>query len=243
MSERVERVVAVGDIHGRPHPGLEEAIAACKPDVLVLGGDTFNAGQYSSHPKSYQEPVENFKEEYARMRAFMQSLSYIPKIKVMRGNHDDWPFRKLQNPDLEMFWNDPLDQLVEDLDNCEVVRTKLKSRETDTIINETPYVYIYKSVWFSHANLTSCMKLNEWYDKWRDRLAIKPVVALVQFHTHKWRSAKERGRWIAEPGMGADPCVEAYKVNYNANWEPGVPGFLYMEFMGNELTKFEPKVL
>jgi hypothetical protein len=163
----------------------------------------------------------------------------------MRGNHDDWAWRKLP-PGMKKFWKDPLELVSEGVPNASIVKTKFKTKKGGKSITESPYAYIYNDVWFSHANHLSCEKLSTWYDNWRDTLAIsRPMAALVQHHTHAFRHIVINGgtRHLVEPGMGADPCAEAYKISYQNKWRPGVPAYLYLEFENGKLKLLEPKLL
>ncbi|MCC7451756.1 MAG: metallophosphoesterase, partial [Anaerolineae bacterium] len=248
----VRRVVAVGDLHGAPSAGLLAAIINLQPDIVVVGGDLTNQQQVSPHAQtpSKQRQQLTLREELARVRAYLETiLTQLPQtvILIMRGNHDDWAYRKVAEllpPYLLDFFQDPLDVLLAGLPES---RVELVTSEWSAYtpagsaeeFGQSQYMLILGDTLFSHANFTSgqeggaVRKLHQWlYDKgWADYLGMPKLRVLCQFHGHKIAHLRPHGglmHWI-EPGMACDPAVEAYKAEYKTSWGPGAQGGLYLE--------------
>lgn len=246
------RIVAVGDLHGAPSAPLLAALIALQPDIVVVGGDLTNQQQVSPHVQtpSKQRQQLTLREEMARVRAYLETiLMELPQavILIMRGNHDDWAYRKaaeLLPAYLLDFFQDPLDVLLAGLpeSRVELVTSEWAAHTPAGNIEEfgqSQYMLILGDALFSHGNFTSgqeggaVRKLHQWlYDKgWTDYLGMPKLRVLCQFHGHKIAHLRPHGglmHWI-EPGMACDPAVENYKAEYKVSWSPGAQGGVYLE--------------
>jgi hypothetical protein len=248
----VRRVAAVGDLHGAPSAGLLAKLIALQPDIIIIGGDLTNQQQVSPHaqPPLKQRQQLTLREELARIRAYLETLLVeLPRARllIMRGNHDDWAYRKaaeLLPPYLLDFFTDPLDVLLAGLPQNRVERVASEwlacaPSGNTAEFGQSQYMLILGDALFSHANFTAGVeggavrKLHQWlYDKgWADYLGMPKLRVLCQFHGHKIAHLRPHGglmHWI-EPGMACDPAVEAYKAEYKTSWGPGAQGGLYLE--------------
>lgn len=234
VPDKVRKAVVCGDIHGRPNAALFRVIADENPDLIVIGGDVYDAAQASSHGKLPGERRDSFKDEVARVRVGLEYLldNTRARLIVIRGNHDDRIYKRLSEllPDylLDLF-PDPLQLLIQDLPRCEL--SKVRWQFNAAPLADTAYVALVGDMLVSHLDKTgteagdAVKKLAVWIDGWRRTLNCDPVV-LVQTHAHKkailWQDSGNRV--LIEPGIAAEPMIEGYKVQYGAKWKPASVG-------------------
>lgn len=235
-------VVAIGDLHGNPHPALLQLIIAAKPDLIIVGGDVYDQAAFSNHPKGYGEQVEAFELEQCRIRAWFETVLARTKAKViiMRGNHDDRFYKQLLGllpAHFMPFVKDPLDVLIADIpsDRIEVHGIQVQMHHPSLPPEELGrmhYMMPLGDALLSHANFTggetttAVEKLQKWVNNWRQPLGWPDMALLVQFHTHQWVYLKPKAGFVTlvEPGMGGMPAVEGYKIGYQSKWRPGTLG-------------------
>lgn len=243
---KLRAIVAVGDLHGNPHPALLPHIIALQPDLIAIGGDAFDLAKFSAHPKEWGERSEEFEAELRRLVAYIEILLTKTKamIIIMRGNHDNRVYRMLSDlipGHLLQFIKikDPLQLLVDGLNSP---RVSLNMQQVTAHAPRIPEVELGKSAYLlplgdavlSHNNFTggepgqAALKLQKWSDEWHQYLGWAEPRLLVQFHVHQWSFQFKRGGHLClvEPGMGGSPAIESYKTGYASKWKPGTLGAL-----------------
>lgn len=234
LPTRERKVVCMGDIHGRPNRALFQTICDENPDLIVIGGDVFDAAQANNHAKLPGDKQEAFKDEVSRVRVALEYLldNTPARLTVIRGNHDDRIYKRLSEllPEylLDLF-PDPLQLLIQDLPRCEL--SKVRWTFNGQPFADSAYVVVVGDMLVSHLDKTgteagdAVKKLATWIDGWRRTLECDPRV-LVQFHAHKrailWQDSGNR--LLIEPGIAAEPMVEGYKGQYSAKWKPASVG-------------------
>ena len=240
VSSRV--VVAIGDLHGNPHPALLKLVAEQKPDLIIIGGDVYDQAQFSAHPKGWLEEKEQFHLEQKRILAYFQTLLSLTdaQIVVMRGNHDDRLFRRLVDllpTDYLQYYNDPIQILADTIDDprltVNATAVSMKSpRMPEVEAGKIAYLYVEGDAFFSHLNFSggqpgaAVKKFSDWMTDWHKVLGLPEPVLCVQFHTHQWSYAFPRAGYLClvEPGFAGLPNIEGYKIGYHAKWKPGTLG-------------------
>lgn len=238
----IRTIVAVGDLHGNPHPAMLPLIIGQKPDLIIVGGDIYDQAAFSTHPKGYGEKTEAFENEQVRVRAWYETLltHTLADMITMRGNHDDRFFKQLMDllpPHFLPFVTDPLDVLFAGLptERCKIHSTDARMHHSslpDEAMGKLTYMLPLGDALLSHANFTggetttAVEKLAKWVGNWYQPLGWPDPSLLIQFHTHQWVYLRPRAgmRVLAEPGMAGMPAVEGYKIGYQSKWRPGTLG-------------------
>lgn len=251
----VRQVAAVGDFHSRPDPAVLAALVRSDPDVLVIGGDMFDNQYASRHPSETrrehrQKVAYGLQDEMAANRAALELLLEETRadIRVMRGNHDQWPLKTVVGTALEWLvevYRDPLETVVDALgERVQLVgfevRYRLPSGHTVETGHDNEFMYVLDDVLFSHLNFTTSQtetgvsKLyRHWFSKWRLTLGLADVRVFVHFHVHSRNLQNVDGGHITliEPGMGGTPAAEGYKHSYQQKWRPSVQGMVrFMQY-------------
>lgn len=247
------RVIALGDLHGLPHPTLIGRIVNWQPDIIIIGGDLLDAGQANPHAKfPHEKGGDPYRDEAARVRACLQTFldKTTAKIFVMRGNHDDRWYKRAAEvlPEyLLEFFRDPLELLVYGLGSrVEMVKTQWIVEQPDGALSDlgqSAYMMTLGDALFSHGDFSgtnggdAVRKLHTWVGKWRKSLNMDPSV-YVQFHCHQQSMTAFDGGHVllVEPGMAADPAAETYKIGYTLKWKGGIVGAvcMYQEYTNGE---------
>jgi hypothetical protein len=230
------KCVAFGDLHGSPSIELLKQIDYKNIDVLIVGGDILDLAALSTHAPYRNQSHRSVKSEVASVRAYLEYVrNENPSIHIilMQGNHDDRYLRKLYEvvpePLRELF-NDPLELVIEGLENCTIAETLIHLGETQ--VGKTSYLYPFGDILFSHGDFLSAEKLEKWYSDWRKVSNLGDFRYYVQFHTHKMRHEICHGglTHLIEPGMAGTRDTEEYKIiGQKLKWKPGVPGFMSFE--------------
>jgi predicted phosphodiesterase len=245
------KVVALGDVHGRPNAELVDVIIAEQPDIIVVGGDVLDAAMLSKHGRQINEKRTVLRDEFEAGRSFLTRLSQETHadIKVIRGNHDDRAYRVmsdlLQNDwayqiisetlkiDIIAKLGDLLAAVTHDIPRVELVSTALETHWPDGskhAIAESPYLYVVGDAIVSHMNFcgkragAAVQKFYNWFQDWKIPLRLEHLRVFIQFHGHKAAVLPVEGARVTlvEPGMVADPGAESYKLGYQGYWSPGV---------------------
>lgn len=242
----IQKVVAVGDLHGNPHPVLLQMLLKENPDLIIIGGDVFDLAKFSVHSKEYENDIEEFETEFKRIVAYFEILleHTHARIIIIRGNHDNRIWKQLTEiipDDLMRFVKieDPLELLISTL-KSDRVSTYIHSFNShhpnleSSELGKSAYILPLGDAVISHLNFTGSQpglavgKLQKWLEEWHLVLGIPESRLLVQFHAHRWSFQFKKGGFLAlvEPGMAGLQVVEGYKVGYNSKWNPGTLGFL-----------------
>jgi hypothetical protein len=233
------KVLAIGDLHGKPGLWVLPFVQDYKPHIIVIGGDIFDQALFSVHAATPDEKREELLTEIRTVRAWLELilLNTGAEVKIMRGNHDDRFMHRvleLLPYQVRFLVNDPLEVLIKDLPRVELVCTELTAHRPTTIedLGSSRYLYPIGDALISHANFLSTEKLSGWYDHWHQTLGLEEMALLVQFHTHQWNHRIVKGGWQhwVEPGMAGESSIEGYKVaGHQAKWKPGTLGCLTFE--------------
>lgn len=233
------KIVCIGDLHGKPHPGILSTVLQTNPDMVVIGGDIFDQAQFSHHERGIDAREDAFEVEMQHMRAFLEVLhEHTEAIVVVRGNHDNRMFRMLSEllpQHLLRYFNDPLDVLVSGLPRIELVRNDLYANRpglTKEGIGYVRHVYVLGDALVSHAHFSSAEDFYyKWVVKWRRFLGWPEFSVLIQHHTHAFKHQLCEGGHLTllDAGMGGEASIEQYKVEASAKWKPGQLGFVYFE--------------
>lgn len=250
------KVVVAGDVHSRPLFSLTQKIVEEKPDIIVIGGDLFDASKLNSHGRSKGTSLE-FKQEITECRnlikTFLDETNAV--IYILKGNHEARLERVLQ----EILPDEIADYISEivDLRNLATVglndEGRIKIAETINDVGVSPYWMTLGDALISHMNFTSkkpnesVMKLYDWYIKWRRVLKLPDIKCLIQCHTHKFSMSRVEGGEIllAEPGVLGERRIDAYQIVYNGSWIPSVPGafmFVQEEFSENDASLWKTQL-
>lgn len=252
IAEREARkIVAIGDLHGNPHPAMLAAVVNEQPDIVEIGGDLFNFHEANPHDNSPVDPANIIQCEAIRLRGAFDFLAKnlpFTVFNLLKGNHDDWVMRKAKEllapyPYLLHYFHDPYTTLLAELPSRFVRIVNRWQYERHGIpldeYAQTEYLHVLGDVLFSHANFTGAnegdgvRKLKtKFVDRWRGHLSgLDQVKVLVQFHGHKIAHLKQNGGSIhlIEPGMVAAPSTMAYQTEYNLKWSPGALGGVVLE--------------
>jgi hypothetical protein len=205
---------------------------------------------FSTHPKRYDDEIEEFENESKRNLAALELLLMKTRasIKIIEGNHDVRPHDRLMEVvprNLLRFvtFNSPIDLLVQSLGSDRVERVNLEvagqrpGQPEPKVIGHTRHMCVVGDALLSHANFSgskpgdAAYKCYLWANEWRRFLGWPDFGAVIQFHTHQWSHVIAQGGFLAlvEPGMMGEASVEQYKIGYNAKWKPGMLGAVSFE--------------
>jgi len=236
------KVVALGDLHGNPHPALLPLIIAEQPDHIEVGGDIYDLACFSAHPRGWDEEKDEFGQEHKRVTAYFETLllKTPAQIIIRRGNHDDRFWRRICDyfpAAPRSLFNDPLDLLVSSLASKRIATastdvTAHHPRLSTETLGKVAYLGQLGDAIISHCNFSGSEpgaavgKLSKWLDEWHQLLGWPEPTLCIQFHSHQWSYQFKRGGFLAlvEPGMAGMPVIEGYKVGYQAKWKPGTLG-------------------
>lgn len=243
-------VAGVGDLHGEFDPGILAEMIRTQADVYVIGGDLGDQQYASVHPtmtkaEKRQQARRDMRQECASVRAGIELLldETRGEIRCLRGNHDAWTWRKVQQvlPDwLAEQVNDPFELMLLGLGpRVQTVGFHVVERLPDGSQydgdHRNEFMYVLGDVMFSHLNKTNSItesgvsKLYRmWFVEWDKRLKLDHVRVIVHFHVHARNYHTRRGGYmhLIEPGMGGTLASETYKHGYQPKWKPGIQGFV-----------------
>lgn len=97
-----DNVLLIGDLHIDYYDRtfLREALTKaeqCKCKGIILGGDTFNGGEVSSHAKNepYVTPLKDEMDMAGKVLSVLGNLPFVEWIAICNGNHDERYSKKL----------------------------------------------------------------------------------------------------------------------------------------------------
>lgn len=239
------KILAFGDTHGNPSKRLLPVIIAESPDLIVIGGDSLDCDEINPHPRPIHKKKITIKEDIACNRAFLQAVrERVPApIDIMTGNHDKWPHRAIADAGLDWLFElypEPLELIAEGIPDVGLVGAGLSYKLPDEAMipfSDTPFLYPLGDAILSHMNFTSkhpgavLPKIAEWLMEWYRPMGLPEPALVIQFHTHKSSRIEKQGGYLTliEAGMASDPSNEAWKVEYQPKWTPGVLGMVVFE--------------
>jgi hypothetical protein len=178
--------------------------------MVVIPGDL---GDFYSKSRFRKPKPGNFRNEVESIFHRMEWLSQNwPMVKIMLGNHDNRPEKKIQDllsvdPELLILTEARLlDHMAAYFPNIEVV----KHRVVNTSIGLN-YLWQFGDILFFHAeksNVQSTATLewvSNWSHRWKDLAHLEPYRLIVQAHNHQSTKKDIDGEtWMQVPTV-SDP--------------------------------------
>ena len=186
---------------------------------MIVPGDL---GNYYSKSRFKKPRSGNFRNEVLAVFRRMEWLSeYWPRVKVMQGNHDNRPEKKIQNlldvdPELLILTEaNLLEHLACYFPNVEIVKHQI----THTGIGLT-YIWQFGDMVFTHGEISRAQKtatmdyISQWLHKWRHLAGFKPYRFIGQGHNHQAMKVDEDGEcWMMFP-----TCSDPYSFGMEYVW-------------------------
>ena len=180
---------------------------------MLVPGD---AGDYYSKSRFKKPKPGNFKEEVRSVFHRMEWLSqHWPTVKIMQGNHDNRPEKKIQN----LFDVDPellilteanlLEHLACYFPNVEIIKHDIYNKGIGLT-----YIWQFGDMVFTHAEISRAQDsatmeyISNWLHTWRSLIGLKPYAFIGQGHNHqRYIGGRDGEMWMMFP-----TCSDPYSV-------------------------------
>jgi hypothetical protein len=201
-------------------------------EMVIVPGDL---GDYYSKSRFRKTRPGNFRAEVMSVFLRLEWLStHWRTVKVMLGNHDNRPEKKIQdilNVDTELLILTELN-LLQHLacyfPNIEVVGHRIKS----TGIGLT-YLWQFGDMIFTHAEISRAQEsatmeyVSNWLHTWRHMIDLKPYTFIGQAHNHgQYNGGRDGEKWLMFP-TASDPYSVGMEYVYQGRMykKPPVVGY------------------
>ena len=188
--------------------------------LVVIPGDM---GDYYSKPRFRKTKPGSFRDEVRAVFYRMEWLSvHWPAVKIMLGNHDNRPEKKIQNlldadPELLIFTEaNLLKHLACYFHNVDIVEHQIVNKGMGLT-----YVWQFGDMIFTHAEIsraqdTATMEfISNWLHTWKGMLGLKPYRFIGQGHNHRnLLTGRDGETWMMFP-----TCSDPYSLGMEYIWQ------------------------
>jgi predicted phosphodiesterase len=188
--------------------------------MVVIPGDL---GDFYSKSRFRKPKAGNFRDEVKAVFTRMEWLSQNwPQVKIMLGNHDNRPEKKIRDllqvdPELLILTEARLlHHMAAYFPNIEVVQHQV----VNTSIGLT-YLWQYGDMVFAHAEISRAQSsatleyISSWLHRWSHLAKLNPYKLIVQAHNHQSDKKDVDGEtWMLVPTM-SDP----YSMGMEYVWD------------------------
>lgn len=206
MSEGLRRILYYGDPH-IPYQNdrvIEAAIQAnLTADLVVIGGDLFDAYALSSYEKHENVPFELEIEGMIRHFEYLVKVYPNTPVLILGGNHHKRVRRNVQYPMALSF--------LYDVDFCDAI-----TRPFPTIRALGQWYWQVGDVLFAHDEQASAVDVKaavtaySWFTEMKEQLGLDPFRVVLQAHTHGAGVAYRYDKKIIEAGCTCVPMAYAF---------------------------------
>lgn len=214
------KILVLSDIHVpfTDEQKLQKAIDLNRTaDMVILGGDVMDMYGCSRHRKRKSVPHEVEIDNTVRLLEYLSKT--FPWVRVIRGNHDTRPLKKVQDvlpaDLLYLVDEEPLDKLTKPFSNVEYLA------DWWTQIGDMIVAHAERS---STVEGRPAVLLAEFFNVkgWQKRLNLGDVRLFIQAHTHQISSVYREDVKMMECGCMAQ--VMEYTLDSTAMMRPPMNG-------------------
>mgnify|MGYP003347132733 CR=1 FL=1 len=243
------RKVLGGDLHGLfVNPAAFDAFCSDPAEEAWIMGDI--SDMYAS--SRYGTTIDHIttRRELAQARMLMERISSSFKVvKVIPGNHDKRPLRRLQEllPQLLPLIVNPVELFIKGLDNVEMLSYKVPdTAPVDEMMEpfgedvELDFLGLIGDVAIGHFEgfygKDAPTKMDRWLSDWSEILKLERTPRIIaQAHTHRLSSeVTPKGRVIL--GTGCLCRAQAYQFDGHNKYQPPVTGYISLYQDENGVT-------